>query len=444
MKNMFAALQWALFTLSGSIVVPVAIASTYGLDPADTVGFVQRTLFILGVTGILQALFGHRLPIQEGPAGIWWGIFSLYAGLGTVLFGSHNETLRVLEYAFLLSGALFIVLSLLGMVEKIARLFTPTIVGTYLLLVMIQLSGSFLKGMFGLEGDSQVVRWDVLVISLVIVVSSYLIKKMPRIGKYSVLISIVLGWSLFALFGLATPVTPVTDVFTLPGIFVFGVPRIEPSMIGMVMFATLLLLANMLATISVVTQVLGQENIPVDKNRLKQAGIFSGVNQFLGGIFAAIGAVPVSGSAGFIASTKITGRVPFVMGAGLIIVISLFPSITSFVAAMPEAVGYAAAFPIFANSIGLALKEFEAVENRSQLYQTVGISLFAGIGAMFVPATAFASLPSFFVSLLSNGLIIGIGIALILENVSKRSAKKFAKQRALQPQKRMNETYSIK
>lgn len=426
MKNVVAALQWALFTLSGSIIVPVAIASTYGLGPEDTVSFVQRTLFVLGATGILQALFGHRLPIQEGPAGIWWGIFSLYAGLGTVLFGSHSETLRVLQYAFLLSGVLFIVLSLLGLVEKLARLFTPTIVGTYLLLLMVQLSGSFLKGMFGLQGDSQVVRWDVLVLSFVIVVTSYLIKKVPYIAKYSVLISIVLGWALFALFGLAKPVTPVHEIFTLPGIFVFGEPRIEPTMIGMVMFATLLLLANMLATIRVVTQVLEQEKIDVDKKRLKQAGIFSGINQFLGGLFSAIGAVPVSGSAGFIGTTKITGRKPFIMGASLIIAISLFPYITSFVAAMPAAVGYAAAFPIFANTIGLALNEFETVQNRTALFQIVGISLFAGIGAMYVPAEAFSTMPPFFASLLSNGLIIGVAIAILMEAALKKAEKRKA------------------
>src|SRR5699024_10342506 len=109
--------------------------------------------FALGLAGILQSLFGHGLPVQEGPAGLWWGVFTLYAGLGTVLFGSHLETLRVLQYAFLLSGVIFILLSVFGLVEKLARLFTPTVTGIYLILMVIQLSSSFVQGMFGLDGS---------------------------------------------------------------------------------------------------------------------------------------------------------------------------------------------------------------------------------------------------------------------------------------------------
>ena len=70
MKNLLAALQWTLFILMGSIVIPIAIASTYGLDQASSIAFISRTLFVLEIAGILQALFGHRLTINEGPAGV--------------------------------------------------------------------------------------------------------------------------------------------------------------------------------------------------------------------------------------------------------------------------------------------------------------------------------------------------------------------------------------
>ena len=68
------------------IVAPIAIAGLFGLNAEESAGFVQRTMFILGVSGFLQAVFGHRLPINEGPAGLWWGVFVLYGGLSTALF----------------------------------------------------------------------------------------------------------------------------------------------------------------------------------------------------------------------------------------------------------------------------------------------------------------------------------------------------------------------
>ena len=68
MKTFLSALQWALFILAGSLIVPISVATSYGLDGAEAIAFVQRTLFVLGFAGLLQAIFGHKLPIQEGPA----------------------------------------------------------------------------------------------------------------------------------------------------------------------------------------------------------------------------------------------------------------------------------------------------------------------------------------------------------------------------------------
>lgn len=423
MKLIFSSLQWALFILTSSVVIPVAIAADYGLDSIETIEFVQRTLFALGLAGLLQTFFGHHLPVQEGPAGLWWGVFSLYAGLGTVLFGSHMETLRVLQYAFLLSGVIFILLSVFGLVEKLARLFTPAVTGIYLILMVIQLSSSFVQGMFGLENPDDTVHTNVLMLSVLIIILSYLFMKIPKIGHYTVLFSIVFGWLLFSLFGLSEPVTKVNTLINLPKIFAFGSPRIEPNMIIMVIFITLLLLANMLATVRVVQQVLKRHHVQFEENRLKQSGIISGVNQLLGGLFSAIGAVPISGSAGFIATTKITSKLPFIIGSLIIVSISLFPPFTAFVAAIPKAVGYAAIFPIFASIIGLALQEFEAAENKRILFQVAGISLFAGIGTMFIPSDAFSTMPPTLVSILSNGLVFGALVAIVTEAILTRKAK---------------------
>ncbi|MGG3653006.1 purine/pyrimidine permease [Bacillus pseudomycoides] len=424
MKTFLSALQWALFILAGSLIVPISVAASYGLEGAEAIAFVQRTLFVLGFAGLLQAIFGHRLPIQEGPAGLWWGIFSLYASLGVVLFGSNNETLRVLQYAFLLSGIICIILSIFGLIDKLVRYFTPTVIGTYLFLLVAQLSGSFLKGMFGLDGQHTEVQANVFILSLIVILLSFFIMKLPIIGQYSVLFSIVFGWILFACFGLSNPVTPVTDIIRLPSLFVFGLPRIEWNMAITVVFVTLLLLTNMLASIRVVQKVVSKYEEGAVQNRFKHAGIITGINQLLGGLFSAIGPVAISGSAGFIATTNIYKRLPFLLGSSFIIIISIFPKITSFFAAIPVAVGYAAIYPVFASMIGLAFREYDTVENKECLFRVAGLSLFTGIGVMFVPPQAFSTLPPFLASFLSNGLVLGSIMAILLEVLFSRSKEK--------------------
>ncbi|PFL19312.1 purine permease [Bacillus cereus] len=424
MKIFLSALQWALFILAGSLIVPISVATSYGLDGAEAIAFVQRTLFVLGFAGLLQAIFGHKLPIQEGPAGLWWGIFSLYASLGVVLFGSSNETLKVLQYAFLLSGIICIILSVFGLIDKLVRYFTPTVIGTYLFLLVAQLSGSFLKGMFGLDGKHTEVQANVFILSLIVILLSFFIMKLPIIGQYSVLFSIVFGWILFACFGLSNPVTPVTDIIRLPSLFVFGTPRIEWNMAITVVFVTLLLLTNMLASIRVVQKVVSKYEKDAAPNRFKQAGIITGINQLLGGLFSAIGPVAISGSAGFIATTNIYKRLPFMLGSSFIILVSIFPKITSFFAAIPVAVGYAAIYPVFASMIGLAFREYDTVQNKERLFKVAGLSIFTGVGVMFIPAEAFSTLPPFLASFLSNGLVLGSVMAILLEILFSRSNEK--------------------
>ncbi|WP_249727453.1 purine/pyrimidine permease, partial [Bacillus paralicheniformis] len=121
---------------------------------------------------------------------------------------------------------------------------------------------------------------------------------------------IVCGWILFACFALSNPVTPVTDIIRFPSLFVFGMPRIEWNMAITVVFVTLLLLTNMLAIIRVVQRIVSKYQKNAAPDRFKQAGIITGINQLLGGLFSAIGPVAISRSAGFIATTNLYKRLP--------------------------------------------------------------------------------------------------------------------------------------
>ena len=110
-KNLLGGLQWALYMISTGIVMPVVIGQSYHLSPSDA------SMYI-GLATITQAVFGHRLPINETPCGLWFGIFTMYATIGVTLFGSESETLRVLEFSLILCGVFGFILNMLGVIEK--------------------------------------------------------------------------------------------------------------------------------------------------------------------------------------------------------------------------------------------------------------------------------------------------------------------------------------
>ncbi len=414
-KTILGSLQWMLFILMGSIVIPVSIAGAYGLEGMAITSFVSRTLFVLGVAGILQALIGHRLPIQEGPAGVWWSVFLLYASLGAELFGSTDNTLRALSFCFLASGTIFIVLALLGLIDKISKLFTPTVMGAYLILLVLQLSGTFLKGMAGVAGSSPI-NPLMLGLSLVTVGLAFALGKIKALGSYATMCSIILGWILFAVFGLAPEIMPTDSLIALPQIMPFGLPTFDLSMGINAIFLTFLLLSNLLASISAMQAVFRNLNEEVPPDAMRRAGISSGIIHLLAGAFGAIGSVPISGSAAFVSSTKNPSKKPFIIGNILIIIISLSPLVTSFFAALPVAVGFASLVPTFGfGTLGIALTQLDRAEDKVIRNKAVGVSLFIGIAIMFFPSTAFVGLNPIVRTIFSNGLIIGAILAVAVE-----------------------------
>lgn len=58
-------IQWFVFMLAGTVAMPIVIGAIYDMSLTEISGLMQRCLFVIGLASLLQALFGHRLPIME-------------------------------------------------------------------------------------------------------------------------------------------------------------------------------------------------------------------------------------------------------------------------------------------------------------------------------------------------------------------------------------------
>ena len=75
MKKVLQSVQWMAFIVLANVVYPLAVGQGFNLTSHDTMMFIQRTIFMLGVAAIIQLFFGHKLYISEVPSGLWFGIF---------------------------------------------------------------------------------------------------------------------------------------------------------------------------------------------------------------------------------------------------------------------------------------------------------------------------------------------------------------------------------
>ncbi|GKV69460.1 purine permease [Sporosarcina sp. NCCP-2716] len=427
MKQLAGGIQWAVFLMASSIAAPIAISHVFGMDAGETAHFLQRTIFVLGAAGLLQAFFGHKLPINEGPAGLWWGIFVVYAGMVGVFYETSDQALQALQSGMLYSGVLFIVLAAAGVITKMKALFTPAITFTYLMLLILQLSGTFLKGMTGVESAADVISIRTAAGSFAVLLVTFLTMRSKRewLSRYAVLYSIAIGWAIFAVLGLAPAIQQQSgSLIELPKMFVYGPPVWDSGVAVTSVFITLLLIANLLASLKVMETLLKNKFGRVPEDRVRQGSFVSGVNHLLSGMFSAIGPVPISGAAGFVAATGMASIVPFVMGGILIVLITLFPSVMSVFAALPAPVAYAVTFAIFTNMVSMAFSELDEDADKVRSRRAVAIGLMTGVGIMFIPSASFSELPAVLASVLSNGLITGTLVAIIIEQLSIRSVSR--------------------
>lgn len=428
-KTLFGGIQWAVFLLASSIAAPIAIANVFGMDQGDTALFVQRTILVLGIACLLQVLIGHRMPINEGPAGLWWGIFIVYAGMVGVMYETMEESLQVLQSGLLYSGVLFIVFAYTGLVGKMRTLFTPTITFIYLLLLVLQLSESIIGGLLGIAGEGDAVDPVVVAGGAAVVMVTFLLMghKTPWINRYSVLLAIAVGWLLFVLLGKADAIDNTSEsLLALPELLVFGPLVWDSGMFVTALFLTFLLVANMMASMRVM-EVLLKNTFSIEApDRVKQASVASGINHIFAGLFSAIGPVPISGAAGFVSATHNPSLKPFVMGGAIVAAISFFPGLMALLAALPAPVAYAVIFAIFTKMVEMAFVELAEESDHQQAYKVSAFGLMIGVGIMFLPPESMAQLPAILAATFSNGLITGTLAAILIERyfIWKKGRKK--------------------
>lgn len=420
MKNIFGGVQWAVFLIASSIAAPIAIASIFGMDTGDTALFVQRTMFVLGIACLVQAAIGHRMPINEGPAGLWWGIFIVYAGLVGIMYASMEESLQALQSGLLYCGVLFLIFAYTGLVDKLKILFTPTITFVYLLLLVLQISESILTGLMGIVSEGDPVDGVVLMggIAVILLTFFFMGNKATWMSRYSILFAIAGGWLIFWILGKAPEAeVSVSALVSLPEMLVFGPLIWDSGMFVTALFLTILLIANMMASIRVMESVLKHSFSISAPGRIKQASAASGINHILAGLFSSIGPVPISGAAGFVSATRTPALKPFVFGGIIVVLISFFPALMAILASLPAPVAYAVIFAVFTKMVEMAFTELENEKNRQHSYKVAAFGLMSGVGLMFVPTESMANLPSVLTATLSNGLITGTIIAIGVEQL---------------------------
>lgn len=416
-RTLTYAVQWLGFTVANTAVLPIVVGSALGLDQAGIASLAQRTFFFQALATLLQVCFGHRLPIIEGPAGMWWGVFITLAAMAPGL-GKPLSLLRTdLEFGVMAAGLILVAVGLTGLIGKALKLFTPAVTGSVLVLLGLQLSGTFVRGMLGLNAgggsiDLKSALVSLLVVTIVVVIN---LKARGFLQSIAILIGIAAGWVIAVLVGVPSGELIRSDaLITLPELFAWGTPTFDPGVVFVSVLTGLLVLSNLVASILAMERVLDLE---LPRKSYNRGVAFTGFADILAGLGATVGFVPYSAGAGMVALTRVAARLPFVIFAVALVVLGLLPQVGAFLASIPEPVGYSVLLASFCQMLGFGLKDYARLEFNSRDYFVVGLPVLFGTGVMNLPAGSFEGIPVFAQYILGNGFVVGMLLCMLLEHV---------------------------
>jgi xanthine/uracil permease len=409
----FAGLQWLFFMFANTVVIPITIGDVFDLSSVEVASALQRSFIFTGVACILQALIGHKYPLMEGQSGIWWGaILSIGASASSAGL-TPSEIGGGLSVGIILSGILIMVLGALGMGKLLKRLFTPVVMSTVLFLLAAQLIGIFTKGMLGLStGDRIDLPTTALSIFLIILVVFINVKGHAVIRNFSILIGIVTGWAIYAAFFPVQPTEVVTSTKIL-NLFPWGKPTFS---LGLIIFAVLTGLVNTTNTVASIKGFEPMVNTTTSDNQYRRSFVLTGIHSVVSGAFGMVPYAPYISSIGFLQSTLIFQTLPMIIGAAMFIVLGLVPALSQFFTTLPVSVGNAVLFVAYLQLFSGALSNLNGMNFTPKTIYRIAAPVLLGISIMNIPVEMFGSIPLLVRPLLSSGLLMGIILAVILEN----------------------------
>ncbi len=405
-KTAVFGLQWFLVSVPCIIILGAVAAGSDGASPAMQLKYLQKLFLVTGLVLLVQVLRGHRLPLIVGPAVALFGsiVASQAVGSGGAAY-----------FSLVLCGLLLSALSYLNLVNRVSRLFTPRIIGVVLLLIAFTLLPTILNLIT--QGTNK--PFAHLAFAVIMILAMVWGQRVLPDALKSTLVAWVLLLGSLLYYGLVAGGWPEL-VRTLPetndwqlALYTFS---FDPVIFISFIFAFLALTANDLGSI----QSMGGLLTVNDADNRTKAGLFiTGAGNMLAGALGVIGPVNYSLSSGIILATGCASRFPLAAAAAVMIVVAFVPAVIGVFSYVPPVVTGSLLCFIMSSQVagGLMVLGKDLAKSGFETGMIVGLSLMLGILTAFLPSSVIASIPAVVRPLVTNGFVVGITAALLLEHV---------------------------
>lgn len=396
-------LQWLM------ICIPVVLTSTFVAPEGQTLFFTQKLFALMGITMIVNALWGHRLPLVAGPAAVL--LMGVLAAQGQ---GSGSEAIYP---SMAIGGAIIALLAAFGLMRRVQRIFTPRIVVAIVVLISFTMAKPIV-GMIFSDTEHQLLAMTFAVVTVVaMAVVNNLLKGVWK--SMVVIVAMILG-SIFYYCITGFPKSFVTDSVA-PQLFVGGV-ELDAGVVIAFIFCYIALFINQVGSVQSLGEFTGADGM---ERRQSRGMVVQGVMNIVSGALGVVGPVDYSLSPGVVASTSCASRFTVIPAAAAMIVLAFIPDAVSVLLTIPQPVMGVVLLYLMATQVaaGLHLMQSSSAVVSFKDGLVLGIPIMFTVILSFAPADALSTIPSLLRPIVGNGFVMGIIIILLLEHLFLKDKK---------------------
>lgn len=396
-------LQWLM------ICIPVVLTSTFVAPEGQMLFFTQKLFAIMGVTMIVNALWGHRMPLIAGPAAVLL--------MGVLAAATQGAGVQSIYPSMAVGGVLIALLAAFGLMKRVQSLFTPRIV----VAIVVLISFTMVKPIVGMVFAEQEHQILAMIFALVLVVGMAVANNLLRgVWKSMVVIAAMILGSLFYYAVVGMPEQLVSDS-AAPQLFVDGV-EIDAGVIIAFIFCYVALFINQVGSVQSLGEFVGAGDM---EHRQKRGMIVQGVMNVVSGAMGVLGPVDYSLSPGVVASTGCASRYTVLPAAAFMILLAFFPDVVALLLTIPQPVMGVVLLYLMATQVaaGLHLIEGTSAVRSFKDGLVLAIPIMFTLILSFAPQSALATIPSLLRPIVGNGFVMGIIIILLLEHIFLKDKK---------------------
>ena len=395
--------QWLM------ICIPVVLTSTFVAPAGEALFFTQKLFAVMGITMIINALWGHRLPLIAGPAAVLL--------MGVLAASQLGGSSQAIFPSIAIGGVLIVLLSLSGLMRKVQSIFTPRIVAAIVLLIAFTIIKPIV-GMVFSNNDHQLFSMIfAVVVVIAMAVANNLLKGVWK--SMVVIVAMILGSIIYYAFT-GFPKSFVSDTLP-PQLFLSGV-ELDAGIVIAFIFCYIALFINQVGSVQSLGELVSADNM---ESRQKRGMVVQGIMNMVAGAMGVIGPVDYSLSPGIVAYTSCASRYTVIPAAALMIILAFIPDAVAVLLTIPQPVMGVVLLYLMSTQIAAGLHMIHTT-NATPTFKDgliLAIPIMFTTLLSFAPQTAMYAVPALLRPIVGNGFVMGIIIILLLEHLFLKDKK---------------------